>query len=63
MPSDEYVLDVLFRLREGYRRRVEEGDPGAGAILTAIEQCIEKHEKPTPAMPRRGTPGCPRPPA
>ena len=41
---DEHALDVLYRLQERYRRRVEEGDPGAPPILTAIEQLIEDHE-------------------
>jgi len=45
MGPDEYTLDVLHRLGERYRRRVEEGDPAAPSILTAIENLIEDHER------------------
>lgn len=57
MAQDEYALDVLYRLRERYRHRVEKGDPGAPSILTAIEDIIEDHERRAAdaATPRRGT--------
>jgi hypothetical protein len=52
MGPDEYTLDVLYRLQQRFRRRVEEGDPAAPSILTAIERLVEDHERRAADTPR-----------